>query len=215
MKITSVKTLEFPEIKTITFARFADDRGYFTELYRKSDIFSHPDLIFLKNIEFLQSNESFSKKGVIRGLHFQWDPYMGKLVRTISGHMIDMFLDIRKNSPYYGRIVCYDMPANNTGHGEWIWIPPGFAHGNIFLENTLIEYYCTGEYNPDCESGISPLSDDINWEMCDSELEKRFKEVVSGNLYISDKDRNAMSVSEWYRDVRSDKFVLNESGVTG
>ena len=159
MKIILVKSLSIPDIKVIRFARFCDHRGYFTESLRKSDIFNHPGTDFLKNIEFVQSNESYSKATTIRGMHFQWNPIMGKLVRTLYGHMIDLFLDIRLDSPTYGKIYAYDMPANqDNDFNEWIWIPPGFAHGNVFLENTLIEYFCSGEYSPGCEASISPLS---------------------------------------------------------
>src|SRR5439155_25851733 len=147
-----------PEIKVIRFGRFRDYRGYFTEHFRRSDLHTHPQTAFLKGVEFVQGNESFSRAGTIRGLHFQWNPYMGKLVRTLSGHMIDLVLDIRKGSPTFGKAVAYEMPANaQDAFGEWIWVPPGFAHGNAFLAETSIEYFCSGEYSPHCEAGISPM----------------------------------------------------------
>ena len=83
MKLLGVKALAIEDIKVIQFARFCDHRGYFTEHYRKSDFCNHPDMEFLKGVDFLQCNESYSQKGTIRGLHFQWNPYMGKLVRTL------------------------------------------------------------------------------------------------------------------------------------
>ncbi len=83
MKIIEVRALAIPEIKLIRFARFPDHRGYFTEVWRRSDFQEHPELSFLRGVEFGQANESFSRPRTIRGLHFQWNPYMGKLVRTI------------------------------------------------------------------------------------------------------------------------------------
>ena len=97
MKIIEVKCLAIPDVKVIRFGRFRDHRGYFTEPFRKSDFAHHPEMGFMKGVEFFQANESFSNAGVIRGLHFQWNPYMGKLVRTIAGRMVDLVLDIRKN----------------------------------------------------------------------------------------------------------------------
>jgi dTDP-4-dehydrorhamnose 3,5-epimerase len=79
MKILEIKSLEIPEIKVIKFARFCDERGYFSEQFRKSDI-KNLNVDSLKNIEFFQANQSYSKKNVIRGLHFQWNPYMENLL---------------------------------------------------------------------------------------------------------------------------------------
>src|ERR1043166_2082030 len=169
MKILELKTLRIPEIKVLRFARFTDERGYFTETYRKSDFDQISDCRSLQEATFVQCSESYSRAGTIRGLHFQWNPYMGKLVRTVLGHMVDLVLDIRLDSPTFGHIVAYDMPADPTANfAEWIWIPPGFAHGNFFTEHSQIEYLCSGSYNGNCESGISPLSEDIDWSLCDS-----------------------------------------------
>ncbi len=97
MKLLKVKTLQIEAIKVISFARFCDHRGYFTEHYQKSDFENYSEMDFIKNVQFVQCNESFSKMGTIRGLHFQWNPYMGKLVRTLAGRMVDMVIDIRKD----------------------------------------------------------------------------------------------------------------------
>lgn len=124
MKILAVDTLSIPDIKIVRYARFGDQRGYFTEHWRKSDLARHPQTDFLSDVEFVQTNESFSLPGTIRGLHFQWNPYQGKLVRTVHGHMIDMALDIRRSSPTFGKIVAYELAANeDTTYGEWIWLP--------------------------------------------------------------------------------------------
>jgi len=207
VKILEVKDLIIPDIKVIRFARFADNRGYFAELFRKSDF--QNDLPFLKHVEFSQCNESYSKPGTIRGLHFQWNPHMGKLIRTLCGHMIDMVLDIRKGSPTFGKILAYDMPTDpNAGFAEWIWIPPGFAHGNFFKENSLIEYFCSGEYSPGCEAGISPLAPDIDWSWCDPELKYRFDAIASGTPLMTDKDRNGYTLAAWADNPNSDYFIF-------
>jgi len=208
MEIIEIKTLQFPEIKVIRFGRFRDHRGYFAEHYRKSDVYTHPDIEFIRGIEFMQCNESFSKKGTIRGLHFQWNPNMGKMVRTLFGRMVDMILDIRKGSPTFGKIITYDMPSNTkSDYNEWIWVPPGFAHGNFFLKNSMTEYFCSGEYNPGCEAGISPLADDIDWSLCDSALKKLFDSIAFTTKCITDKDKNGLSVTVWKNDKRSDNFI--------
>lgn len=207
MNIISIKELDIPDVCVIEFSRFCDNRGYFTEHFRKSDFkilnFFH------SSIHWVQMNESFSKKGTIRGLHFQWNPFMGKLVRTLHGEMVDLFLDIRKGSPTFGKIAAYHMSSHTTDdRGEWIWIPPGFAHGNFFLQDTVIEYLCTGEYNKDCEAGISPLAQDLDWSLCDTSLSGYFNDCVSDSI-ISDKDKDALTLAEWTRDPRSDNFLYS------
>ena len=210
MKILSVSSLAIPEIKVIHFGRFSDVRGYFTEPYRRSDFENHIETFFMKGIEFVQQNESFSKRFVLRGLHFQWNPYMGKLVRTIQGHMLDIFCDIRKGSPTYGKTAIYDMPMNsNSDKSEWIWIPPGFAHGNLFLDPTTIEYLCSGEYSQGCEAGISPLSTDLDWSICDKVLYNQFVSLIR-HLVISDKDKLGLSLDTWTKDPRSDNFIYGQ-----
>jgi dTDP-4-dehydrorhamnose 3,5-epimerase len=209
MKILDVEQLQIPEIKVIRFARFRDERGYFTEHFRNSDFRTNPLTPFMEGIEFVQSNESFSKAGVVRGLHFQWNPYMGKLVRTLQGHMVDVVLDIRRGSPTFGKAIAYDMPSDmSKDFNEWIWVPPGFAHGNMFLEDTSIEYFCSGEYSPGNEAGISPLAEDIDWSLCDHDLREIFHEIASSTPLITDKDRDGLSVSAWERDARSDNFIF-------
>ena len=209
MKILDVVSLAIPAIKVIRFARFCDNRGYFTEPFRSSDVASSPLTPFLKGVEFPQTNESRSRPGTIRGLHFQWNPYMGKLVRTLSGHMIDLVLDIRRGSPTFGKAIAYDMPAAaDERFGEWIWVPPGFAHGNAFLTETSIEYFCSGEYSPHCEAGISPLAADIDWSLCDDGLKRIFDETARTTDLMTEKDRNGLSLVAWEKDPRSDNFVF-------
>lgn len=216
MKITQVKTLEIPAIKVIRFARFKDHRGYFTEHYRLGDFESSDSIAFMREIRFVQCNESFSRKGTVRGLHFQWSPFMGKLVRTIHGHMIDIVLDIRKGSPTCGSVVLFDMPSKpDMDYQEWIWVPPGFAHGNVFTEDTTIEYLCSGQYSQGCEAGISPFADDLDWSLCAPGLKHTFVEVVSSTPLVTEKDRNAFTLKRWLNDERSNQFrleALRQSG---
>jgi dTDP-4-dehydrorhamnose 3,5-epimerase len=207
MKVISVAELALPAVKVIRFARFRDQRGYFTEPFRRSDFDSHPDLTCFRGLAFVQANESHSRPNVVRGLHFQFSPFMGKLVRTIAGHMVDVVLDLRKGSPTLGKAVMYDMPADSGGEfAEWIWVPPGFAHGNYFPAESTIEYYCSGEYNQSGEAGISPLSRDIDWSLCDGALKDRFDAIAADGAIISDKDRDAPSLRSWLDDPRSDHF---------
>ncbi len=206
MKILDVKELEIPDIKVIRFSKFKDHRGYFMEHFRRSDI-QRLEIKSLENVDFVQGNQSYSKKGVIRGMHFQWDPYMGKMVRTLSGDMTDLVLDIRKESPTFGKMIGYEMPSlDKMDYDEWIWIPPGFAHGNFFLKNSKIEYLCSGEYSPGCEAGISPLAKDIDWSLCNAKIKKNFDLVSLNNNLMTDKDKNGLSIEEWNKNEKSDKF---------
>lgn len=210
MKIIAVNSLTIPEVKIVSFARFTDARGYFTEHFRKSDLAALGEQIpGFQSFDFVQANESRSHAGVVRGLHFQWNPFMGKLVRTLTGHMVDMVLDIRKNSPTLGKIVLFDMPARpDAEYAEWIWVPPGFAHGNYFTADSTIEYFCTGEYSPGCEAGISPLAHDIDWSLTEDGLKRGFDAIVAQDMVISDKDRNGLSLRAWLEDPRSENFLF-------
>ena len=119
---------------------FIDERGYFYESYNKA--------IFDKNgldLDFVQDNQSLSHKGVLRGLHFQAPPFQqGKLVRVIQGSVLDVAVDIRPHSPNYGKYESVLLSGENKTQ---FWIPPGFAHGFVTLEdNTLFCYKCTAPY---------------------------------------------------------------------
>ncbi len=199
MKIEKIKSLKIPEIKVTTYARFKDERGYFTETYRKEDF---------QDLNIVQVNESFSRKNAVRGLHFQWNPYQGKLVRCIKGHMIDFALDIRPDSKTFGKIVGYEMKTDlDQPQSDWIWVPPGFAHGVVFLEDTLMEYFCSGEWSPGNEASISPQAEDIDWSLCDPALKEEFQKIMNGNPLITDKDKNGMTVGEWKENPNSQLFL--------
>jgi dTDP-4-dehydrorhamnose 3,5-epimerase len=208
MKIESVSGAIIPDVKLVRFVRFPDDRGYFTEPFRKSDLAAQPEIAGLTGREILQVNESFSRAGVVRGLHFQWNPFMGKLVRTLAGRMLDIVLDIRRNSPSLGKALLFEIaaaPGDTTA--DWIWVPPGFAHGNAFFSDTQIEYLCTGEYSPGHEAGISPFAPDIDWSAADPRLRGELERLSERGPLISAKDAAGLSLASWLDDPRSEQFV--------
>jgi len=127
---------------------FRDDRGYFFESFNYSS-FTEVGL----DLHFVQDNESKSQKGVLRGLHFQSPPFaQGKLVRVIKGAVMDVAVDIRKDSPTYGKH--FDLILNEENK-TMLWIPPGFAHGFATLEDDTIFFYkCTNVYNKISEGSI-------------------------------------------------------------
>ena len=150
-----------------------DSRGYFYESFRQ-DIFEELGL----NFNFVQDNQSMSKKGILRGLHFQSPPHeQGKLIRVINGAIIDVVVDIRKDSSSYGEHVKIELNEENK---LLFWVPPGFAHGFITLEDdTVVSYKCTSYYNRESEGSIrwdSP-SLAIDWG--------------NANPQLSDKDKTA------------------------
>ena len=208
MKLIETRPLPLPGAYVVRFGRFPDHRGYFTEQFRRSD-FDRIDC--LSGVPLVQANESFSRPGTIRGMHFQWNPYMGKLVRTVHGRMVDLMVDIRKGSPTFGQMIAVDLPSKpDQDYAEWVWVPPGFAHGNYFTEETLIEYFCSGEYSSGCEAGICPMADDIDWSACDPPLKTEFDEIASSSPLMADKDRDAMTIGEWTSDERSDQFIYGK-----
>ena len=203
MKILEIKSLVFPEVKVIRFSRFTDERGYFTETYR----FAQLEKI-IPQLRIKQVMESHSKKSVLRGFHLQYDPPMGKLVRTVVGEMIDFFLDLRKESKTFGFIGAYQMPSSWTDeYDQWIWIPPGFAHGNLYLKETTIEYFATEIYNPQGEVGIYPLAEDINWSYCDKTIKKIFDQFKE-KIILSEKDKKGLTVFQWRNNQRGKNSIL-------
>ena len=127
---------------------FQDDRGYFYESYNEK-VFHTLGL----EMKFVQDNQSSSHKNVLRGLHFQHPPFdQGKLVRVLKGSVHDVAVDIRKNSPTFGQHLRVELSAFNNC---MFWIPPGFAHGFLSLEeDTIFLYKCTNVYHKESESGI-------------------------------------------------------------
>jgi len=140
---------------------FADHRGHFYESYR-ADFFRQKGV----EIDFVQDNQSLSNRGILRGLHFQSPPYaQDKLVRVVSGAVLDVVVDIRKQSPTYGQSYAVELTADNF---LMLFIPKGFAHGFATLsDNTIFQYKCSDYYAPSAEGGIlwnSP-SLKIEWGM--------------------------------------------------
>ena len=137
---------------------FKDERGYFFESYNK-ERFANEGLM----MNFVQDNESKSSKGVLRGLHFQKPPFaQGKLVRVVKGSVMDVAVDLRKDSPTYGKWESVVLTEENKLQ---FWIPEGFAHGFVTLEdNTIFNYKCTNVYNKESEGSILWNDPDINIE---------------------------------------------------
>lgn len=135
---------------------FNDDRGYFYESYSKT-LYSKAGI----DVSFMQDNQSWSKLNTLRGLHFQTSPYeQGKLVRVIKGKVLDVAVDIRKESPTYGQHFSIELSGDN--HTQF-WIPPGFAHGFRALEEgTIFCYKCTNAYDKGSEGGIRWDDKDLN-----------------------------------------------------
>lgn len=138
---------------------FGDARGYFFESFSEREFKET-----LGDIRFVQDNESMSKFGVMRGLHFQRPPYaQSKLVRCVKGEVMDVAVDIRKGSPTYGQYVAVRLSADN--HRQF-FIPQGFAHGfSVLSESVIIQYKCNEFYHPEADGGISILDEslDIDW----------------------------------------------------
>lgn len=127
---------------------FEDDRGYFLESYKASEFRSAGI-----SDSFVQDNHSRSDRGVLRGIHYQLPPYtQGKLVRVISGSVLDVAVDLRKNSPTLGKSVAYELSGQNH---RMLYIPGGFGHAFVSLQDhTHFVYKCTAEYNKESEGGV-------------------------------------------------------------
>lgn len=144
----TVTPTEIPDVKIVRPDIHRDDRGYFFETYREARYREHGiDAVFV------QDNESMSSRGVFRGLHWQTGEYaQAKLVRVIRGAVWDVAVDIRKDSPTFGRHVACELTGDS---GLQFFIPRGFAHGFVVLEdNTLFSYKCDNVYNADAERGL-------------------------------------------------------------
>ena len=142
------RRLEIPDVVLVIPDRYKDERGFFQEVYKKT--------VFKENgidVDFNQLNMSYSKKGVIRGLHYQLPPKpQAKLVRCVYGEIYDVAVDVRKKSPYFGKWVGENL---SFGNGKLFFIPEGFAHGFAVLSDyAVVEYFVSNEYCPECEAGI-------------------------------------------------------------
>jgi len=169
-----IKT-EIPEVVIIEPKVFGDERGYFMETYRK-DLFDQN----VRKVEFIQDNESKSKRGVLRGLHYQLPPFaQSKLVKVIKGSVIDVAVDIRKDSPTFGKYVAVELSEENK---RQMFIPRGFAHGFLVTsDEAIFVYKVDNYYSPKCDRSIRFDDPDIhiNWNF------------PKDKILVSDKDKNA------------------------
>jgi dTDP-4-dehydrorhamnose 3,5-epimerase len=160
---------------------FRDDRGYFFESYNR-EAFRKLGM----DLEFVQDNESRSGKGVLRGLHFQVPPNeQGKLVRVVRGSVVDVAVDLRKKSPTFGK---WELVELDDSSKRMVWIPPGFAHGFLTLEDdTVFSYKCTAVYSRESEKGIAWNDPDlaIGWGVKDPVLSEKDKKCISFREFIS------------------------------
>ncbi|MCH9770135.1 MAG: dTDP-4-dehydrorhamnose 3,5-epimerase [Gammaproteobacteria bacterium] len=170
----SFKKLDLEPAILITPECFNDARGYFYETFKASEFIQH-------NIQgdFVQTNESCSHKGVVRGLHYQLDPFaQGKLVRVVCGVLQDVIVDIRRGSPNFGKHFSVELSAENK---LILWVPPGFAHGTMTLaDDTILLYNCSAEYNPETERSI-----------CWNDPALKIIWPLQADLQISEKDASA------------------------
>ena len=145
---------------------FGDKRGYFFESFSQREFDEKVAPILGHTVHFVQDNESCSTFGVMRGLHFQRPPFtQAKLVRCVSGSVLDVVVDIRKGSPTFGRSVCVELTGEN--HRQF-FIPKGFAHGFVVLSGTAVfQYKCDEFYHPEADGGISILDSSlgIDWHI--------------------------------------------------
>jgi dTDP-4-dehydrorhamnose 3,5-epimerase len=194
-----IESTHLRDVTVIVPDIFQDSRGFFSETFR-ADQFESLGL----PTEFVQDNHSRSDRGVVRGLHFQWEPPMGKLMRVTLGCAFLVAVDIRKGSPTFGKWVGVEASAENR---RSVWAPAGFARGFCALTDpTEIQYKCTGIYNSKAESAIrwNDAMIGIEWPLVD--------------VVVSEKDRNARTLEEWlaspesgnvcYSDQREPEFSL-------
>lgn len=160
---------------------FGDERGYFFESYNEERFRSETGI----DVHFVQDNESRSKRGVLRGLHFQKKPYaQAKLVRVVQGKVLDVAVDIRTGSPTFGKHIAVELSGDN--HRQ-LFIPKGFAHGYVVLEDdTVFQYKCDEFYHPEAEGGIAWNDPDISIDWG----------VANGEITLSDKDKNHSTLKE-------------------
>jgi len=169
-----------PDVKIIESAVFGDERGFFMETWSQKKF---EELVTGKPTTFVQDNHSKSKKGILRGLHYQTENTQGKLVRVVSGEVFDVAVDIRKDSPTFGQWVGVYLSAENK---RQLWVPEGFAHGfYVTSEEAEFVYKCTDYYNPASEISIAWNDTDIGIEW-----------PLSTEPMLSEKDKNAMSLSD-------------------
>ena len=161
-------------------AVFSDPRGFFAETFRESDLAER----FGVRDRFVQDNQSRSTRGVVRGMHFQPDPPVAKLVRCARGAILDVVVDIRPGSPSFGEWEGYRLDDERL---EMLWVPAGFAHGFCVLSEVAdVVYKQTGYWSADNDKGFTPRDPDVGIEW----------PVEAEEMVISDRDRSAPRLAE-------------------
>ena len=170
-----------PDIFVIEPKVHGDQRGYFVETFRQDKF----EEAIGYTVNFIQDNESKSNRGVLRGLHFQLAPYaQSKLVRVIEGSVLDVAVDIRKGSPYFGQHVAVELSGENK---KQMFVPRGFAHGFVVLSDTAtFAYKVDNYYSPECDRGLAfdDAQLNIDWQLSKAQL------------LLSDKDTKQPSLAE-------------------
>ena len=190
----TVEATAIPEVLVVRPRVFPDDRGWFLEVLR-TDQFAELGL----PAAFIQVNQSRSARGVVRGLHFQWDPPQGKLMRVVSGRAFMVAADVRPGSPTLGRVVTVEASADEP---VLFWAPATFARGFAALSDVAeIEYFCTAPYNPASETAVRWNDPDlgIQWPVTDPVL--------------SPKDASAGTLGDWL--VRPESAAFAWSRIDG
>ncbi|OEE90360.1 dTDP-4-dehydrorhamnose 3,5-epimerase [Vibrio crassostreae] len=168
-----------PDVKIIEPSVFGDERGFFMETWNQKQF---EELVTGKPTQFVQDNHSKSKKGILRGLHYQTENTQGKLVRVVSGEVFDVAVDIRKGSPTFGQWVGEYLSAENK---RQLWVPEGFAHGfYVTSDEAEFVYKCTDYYNPKAEISI-------RWD----EPNLNIKWPIEGVPALSTKDSLATNIN--------------------
>lgn len=170
MKFTK---LEIPDVILIEPLVYNDDRGYFTETYKQNEL----DEFLGRSLNFCQENETKSSYGVLRGLHYQLNPHaQTKLVRVTQGAVLDVVVDLRKDSPNFGKHISVELSEDNK---RQLLIPAGFAHGFVVLkDNTKFLYRVDNYYNPESERGIAFNDPElrIDWKLNQNDLKLSIKD---------------------------------------
>ncbi len=208
MKILKVVPLSLPEVKVLQIQRYVDSRGYFLEVFRSDVTMSLPELPELAHKQIAQINESTSGKNVMRGLHAQCQPNLDKLLRVLKGRIIDVAVDIRPNSPTFGKAtICELQYSPSLDFEEIIFIPFGFAHGIVALEDSHIQYFQTGFWSDSGETTINFYDTAIDWSTCDQRLVAKIQEVMQISLF-SDKDKKGITLQAWKESPLSEKYSV-------
>jgi len=194
MKI-SIESVHMGAVVVLAHERFKDERGLFMETFR-ADHFRELGL----PAEFVQDNLSRSARHVLRGLHFQWDPPIGKLMRVAQGRAFLVAVDIRKDSPTLGQSFGIEISEDD---GKQVWAPAGFARGFCAMSDGVeIQYKCTGIYNRLAEGGIrwNDPALGISWPI--------------SNPILSSKDEGARTLADWLASKESSYFRVSSEGAS-